>query len=176
MQQARQMARKDKLKLIFRKLKVWLREDGMMSKTMFDNRVKVMSVSRRQFVSLSGVLSLMSLSPLLAGASRRPMRAIGDRSSWEVCDTLKSLQNQTLSAKDAAGNACQFRLSRVSPRQVTDTTEQFAAVFQGAATRDREQGSYTFEHPQLGEMALLLVPGDDRRNEYVATFTRHRLA
>lgn len=121
----------------------------------------------------------MSLSPLLAGAKagvagRRT--AIADRSSWEVCDTLKSLQNQTLSAKDAAGNVCQFRLSRVTHQQMMGTSEQFAAVFQGTTHFDRQQGTYTFEHPDLAEMPLLLVPGSDRRNEYVATFTRHRLA
>ena len=65
------------------------------------------------------------------------------------------------------------RVNRLASRSHGDRTEPFSMVFLGPSGDPLPQATYTVEHPDLGDIAIFLVPiGPDRagRQQYEAVF------
>lgn len=72
--------------------------------------------------------------------------------------------------------AVQTELSTVSELQLTAQQERFAIVFRGPREPMLNQGIYPFDHDQMGEFTLFIVPIQQEENGtlYEAVFNRFR--
>jgi hypothetical protein len=64
-------------------------------------------------------------------------------------------------------------VNRLAPRSHGDRTEPFSIVFLGPSGDALPQATYTLQHPDLGDLAMFLVPiGPDRagQQQYEAVF------
>lgn len=71
-------------------------------------------------------------------------------------------------------NAIDAELIEVSERNLSPRQERFAIVFRGPNETFLGQGMRRFEHPEMGEFVLFLVPlaQDDQGYSYEAVFNR----
>lgn len=62
----------------------------------------------------------------------------------------------------------------VPPKQTSAPTQTtgFVLVFLGTLPKPLPQGTYTFEHPDLGKFSLLIVPGGSGSQTYTAVINR----
>ena len=67
-------------------------------------------------------------------------------------------------------------LNTVNELQLSPYQERFAIIFRGPKEPFLPQGSYRFEHDQMGQFALFIVPirQDDEGIYYEAVFNRMR--
>ncbi len=70
--------------------------------------------------------------------------------------------------------AIEAELTKISEHLVSDRQERFAIVFRGPANAFLAQGMRRFEHDQMGELDLFIVPisQDDKGVYYEAVFNR----
>jgi hypothetical protein len=77
-----------------------------------------------------------------------------------------------------AGNAgkISLKLTRVNELQLSPHQERFSISFRGPAQPALPQGSYDFEHDEMGSFLLFIVPlhGDEEGILYEAVFNRLR--
>jgi len=66
--------------------------------------------------------------------------------------------NQKFTIYFAPDNISEAELIEVADRTRTTRQEQFSLLFKAPDTAPIEQGLYEVEHPELGRMALFLVP------------------
>jgi len=73
-------------------------------------------------------------------------------------------------------NTVEAELSTVNDLQLSSEQERFAIVFRGPREPLLNQGSYRFEHDEMGEFILFIVPlrQDDNGTFYEAVFNRIR--
>jgi hypothetical protein len=73
-------------------------------------------------------------------------------------------------------NALEAQLSTVGELQVSSHQERFGIVFRGPKEPVLPQGTYDFEHDELGAFILFIVPirQDDGGTFYEAVFNRTR--
>lgn len=82
-----------------------------------------------------------------------------------VSDQLKKSGFETalnsefrISALDDSGAASHLLLSELRTRSAPIGHEQFSLFFRGPLEPLLPQGTYRFQHPELGEMPLFMVP------------------
>jgi hypothetical protein len=75
-------------------------------------------------------------------------------------------------------NTVEAELSAVNDLQLSPRQERFAIVFRGPGEAFLPQGSYSFDHDEMGEFTLFIVPisQDDDGIYYEACFNRMRKA
>jgi hypothetical protein len=73
-------------------------------------------------------------------------------------------------------NTLEVELNTVSDLQLSPHQERFALVFRGPLQPLLNQGIYPFEHDEMGEFSLFIVPlrQDDDSTFYEACFNRMR--
>jgi len=73
-------------------------------------------------------------------------------------------------------NTLEVDLNTVNELQLSPHQERFAIVFRGPKEPLLPQGSYRFEHDEMGEFILFIVPvrQDDEGIYYEAVFNRMR--
>ena len=71
-----------------------------------------------------------------------------------------------------------LKLSKISDLQLSPRQERFAINFTGPLDAKLPQGSYDFEHDEMGKFLLFIVPliGDEEGMVYEAVFNRLRKA
>lgn len=76
----------------------------------------------------------------------------------------------------AGGSSIGAELSTVSELLLSSQQERFAIVFRGPTEPFLNQGTYRFEHDEMGEFQLFIVPlrRDDDGTSYEAVFNRLR--
>ena len=69
-----------------------------------------------------------------------------------------------------------LELAEISDLKQVKNQEEFAVVFRGPLDRFLDQGTRSFDHEQLGQFELFIVPikQDDRGYYYEAIFNRFR--
>ena len=73
-------------------------------------------------------------------------------------------------------NTVEVDLNTVNELQLSPRQERFAIIFRGPKEPFLPQGSYRFEHDEMGEFILFIVPlrQDDDSTFYEAVFNRVR--
>jgi hypothetical protein len=73
-------------------------------------------------------------------------------------------------------NTVEVDLDTVNELQLSPRQERFAIIFRGPKEPFLPQGSYRFEHDEMGEFILFIVPlrQDDNGTFYEAVFNRTR--
>jgi hypothetical protein len=73
-------------------------------------------------------------------------------------------------------NTLEVDLDTVNELQLSSRQERFAIIFRGPREPLLPQGSYRFEHDEMGEFILFIVPlrQDDHSTFYEAVFNRMR--
>ena len=84
--------------------------------------------------------------------------------------------NTTFRISLSDSNIIEAELNTVSDLQLSPQQERFAVVFRGPREPLLNQGSYRFEHDEMGEFILFIVPlrQDDNGTFYEACFNRMR--
>jgi hypothetical protein len=84
--------------------------------------------------------------------------------------------NTTFRVKVDDANTADLVLAEVSELKTSPSQEQFAIVFRGPLKDFLEQGMREFEHDEMGEFELFLVPikQDDDGFYYESVFNRLR--
>ena len=82
--------------------------------------------------------------------------------------------NTTFRISLGDSNFLETELSSISDRQLSSQQERFAIVFQGPREPLLNQGSYRFEHDEMGDFTLFIVPlrQDEDGTFYEACFNR----
>ena len=87
-------------------------------------------------------------------------------------------QNLNTKFHVAAGEAgpLDLELAEISDLKQVKNQEEFAVVFRGPLDRFLDQGTRSFDHEQLGQFELFIVPikQDDKGYYYEAIFNRFR--
>ena len=91
-------------------------------------------------------------------------------------ETFSKYLNTKFRVTHGESLAVETELSRVSELQLSPDQERFAIVFRGPGQPILPQGSYGFEHDEMGEFTLFIVPmrQDDEGISYEAVFNRLR--
>lgn len=78
--------------------------------------------------------------------------------------------------KSGDAPAAELRLVEAEEHKSSQRSERFSLIFQGPADAPLAQGTYQFEHDQLGAFDLFIVPvGQDQSGmQYEAVFNRLR--
>jgi hypothetical protein len=92
-------------------------------------------------------------------------------------DTFEPHLNTIFHVQDDTNQRVDLKLVEVSDHQTDAQTEQFSLIFKGTRNLLLPQQIYTFEHADLGEFALFIVPilsADQTQYTYQAVFNRLR--
>lgn len=85
-------------------------------------------------------------------------------------DKLKPLIGETFTATDAEGGQVQVRLHEVEENVIKGFDgESFIVDFQSEANAIALEGNYQVEHPEVGQIELLLSPSGETRCEAVVS-------
>jgi len=89
-------------------------------------------------------------------------------------ETLSKLLSTKFQIPVDAANPVELELSEISELLESPRQERFAIVFRGPTETFLGQGMRRFEHPQLGQFNLFLVPisQDDQGYCYEVVFNR----
>jgi hypothetical protein len=93
-------------------------------------------------------------------------------------DNFSRHVNTKFTVRSGSGEPIELELAEVAVRQneVNEQAgmERFSTFFSGPQSSFLPQGTYTFEHPEMGELQIFLVPlGLDKRGyRYEAIFNR----
>lgn len=91
-------------------------------------------------------------------------------------ETFSRYLNTTFRVSLGESNAIEAELSTVNDLQLSPQQERFALEFRGPKEPLLNQGSYRFEHDEMGEFILFIVPlrQDNDGTIYEAVFNRIR--
>ena len=92
-------------------------------------------------------------------------------------ETFSKHLNSTFRVKAEDGETVPLKLSRVSELQLSPRQERFAIDFAGPLQPPLGQGSYNFEHDEMGSFVLFIVPqlaNQEGSALYEAVFNRLR--
>lgn len=91
-------------------------------------------------------------------------------------ETFSRYLNTTFRISVGESNTIEAELNTVSDLQLSPQQERFAIVFRGPREPLLDQGTYRFEHDEMGEFILFMVPlrQDDNGTFYEACFNRMR--
>lgn len=91
-------------------------------------------------------------------------------------ETFSRYLNTNFRISLGESNTLEAELSTVNELQLSPRQERFAIVFRGPRQPVLNQGSYRFEHDEMGEFILFIVPlsQDDDGTFYEAVFNRIR--
>ena len=140
-----------------------------------------MSISRRHFLLFSGTTFLT------VGTSFLPLGNKQNSQTWTKtlthsnaslsqmhCSTFEALKDKTFQVFTGEGKRLNLQLDHVDDQGQSKQLEQFSLIFRGPQGQSLPQGTYQFEHRQLGHFSLFLVPTGEPENNiyYQAAFTR----
>ena len=91
-------------------------------------------------------------------------------------ETFSRYLNTTFRISVGESNTIEAELNTVNDLQLSPQQERFAIVFRGPREPLLDQGTYRFEHDEMGEFILFIVPlrHDDSGTFYEACFNRMR--
>jgi hypothetical protein len=89
---------------------------------------------------------------------------------------FQSILNTSFQVSAPKGRTVSLTLTEVLDREIDLKLEQFILVFRGAARAQLKQGTYWFEHGQLGRLPMFLVPmkHNEPSSYYQVAFNRLR--
>jgi len=91
-------------------------------------------------------------------------------------ETFSKYLNTSFRISLGESNTVEAVLSTVNDLQLSPQQERFAIIFRGPREPLLQQGTYLFEHDEMGEFNLFIVPirQDDAGTFYEAVFNRMR--
>jgi hypothetical protein len=91
-------------------------------------------------------------------------------------ETFSRYLNTNFRISPGESKTVELELSTVHELLLSPQQERFAIVFRGPREQFLQQGSYSFEHDEMGEFILFIVPihQDDSGIFYEAVFNRMR--
>jgi len=94
--------------------------------------------------------------------------------AWPTHDALAKNVNTTFRIRVGDSEIVETELTEVSEQVLSPNQERFSAVFRGPKDKFLGQGLHHFEHPELKNFDLFIVPvgQDDRGTYYEAIFNR----
>ena len=144
-----------------------------------------MNLSRRRFILACGAAGMAAGFVPVGGASARLLgsadQIAGPKKGTVMLKTLsravfEPLVDTSFHVSDGAGQAAAMKLVEVSAGRASSGFESYSLLFLGPARPSPAQGTYRFEHPDLGRFDIFIVP-IGRKGEgvyYEAIFNRSR--
>ncbi|MGR3278425.1 DUF6916 family protein [Acaryochloris marina NIES-2412] len=136
-----------------------------------------MSISRRHFLLFSGT-ALVSAGTAFSIPNPRPLaktlRTQTDATHNQMhYTTFETLKDKTFQVLTDQGERLYLQLDQVKDQGQSNFLEQFSLTFRGRKGQSLDQGTYQFEHRQLGQFSLFIVPSGQPNQSayYQATFS-----
>ncbi|WP_299493316.1 hypothetical protein [Acaryochloris sp. IP29b_bin.137] len=144
-----------------------------------------MSISRRYFLLFSGSILATAGTSFSIPNTKRQHQLVAKTLDTQTgvglsqmhYSTFETLKDQTLHVLTERGERLRLQLDQVEDQGRSDQLEQFSLTFRGKQGQLLDQGTYQFEHPQLGQFNLFIVPsGQSKHNAYYQATFSHLIA
>jgi hypothetical protein len=132
---------------------------------------------RREFIrTTSAVVLALGIAPVATAVT--PRRLVGPGRIVPLanlhCSDFSELLATSFYVREASGARLPLLLAEAQDLSSRFGGENFSLLFRGPPDRPLKQGTYQFEHRELGAFGMFIVPmlGDGRNEFYEAAFNR----
>lgn len=141
-----------------------------------------MSISRRHFLLFSGTALVSAGTSFSIPNPRRQHQTLAKTQTDATHNqmyysTFETLKDKTFQVLTDQGERLHLQLDQVKDQGQSDYLEQFSLTFRGKKGQSLDQGTYQFEHRQLGQFSLFIVPsGQPNQSTYYQAAFSHLIS